>query len=64
MTADGASVIAVVENNKAVQKPVKTGLREAGLVEVEGDGLKEGLTIVTVGAYALPKETKVRILDN
>jgi len=64
VTADGASVIAVVENNKAVQKPVKTGLREAGLVEVEGDGLKEGLTIVTVGAYALPKETKVRILDN
>ena len=62
-TTDGASVIAVVEGDKAIQKPVKTGLREGGLVEVAGDGLKEGMTIVTVGAYALPKETKIRILE-
>lgn len=61
-TTDGASVIALVEGDKAIQKPVKTGLREGGLVEVEGDGLKEGMTIVTVGAYALPKETKIRVL--
>jgi membrane fusion protein (multidrug efflux system) len=63
VTMDGASVIAVVEGDKAIQKPVKTGLREGGLVEVAGDGLKEGMTIVTVGAYALPRETKVRVLD-
>jgi len=42
---------------------VKTGLREGGFVEVEGDGWKEGMTIVTVGAYALPKETKIRVLE-
>ena len=62
-TTDGASVIAVVAGDKAIRKPVKTGLREGGLVEVESDGLKEGMTIVTVGAYALPKETKIRVLE-
>lgn len=62
-TTDGASVLALVEGGKAIQKPVKTGLREGGLVEVEGDGLTEGMTIVTVGAYALPKETKIRVLE-
>jgi len=62
-TDDGASVISVVQGDKAIQKPVKTGLREGGFVEVEGDGLKEGMTIVTVGAYALPKETKIRVLE-
>ena len=62
-TTDGASVIAVVEGDKAIQKPVSTGLREGGLVEIKGDGLKEGMTIVTVGAYALPKETKIRVLE-
>ena len=57
---EGHSVIAVVEGDKATQKPVKAGLRDGGLVEVEGEGLKEGDTVVTVGAYGLPKETKVK----
>ena len=26
-------------------------------------GLSEGQTVVTVGAYGLPKETKVRVLN-
>jgi RND family efflux transporter MFP subunit len=60
---DGQTVIAIVTGDNAKQRPVKTGLREGGLVEVEGDGLKEGITIVTVGAYALPKETKIRVLE-
>ena len=59
--ADEGQVIYVVEGDKAVQMPVKTGLRDGNLVEVEADGLKEGDTIVTVGAYGLPKETKVKI---
>ena len=58
---DGHSVIAVVEGDKAAQKPVKVGVRDGGLVEVESEGLKEGDTVVTVGAYGLPKETKVKI---
>lgn len=60
---EGHNVIAVVEGDKASQKPVKTGIREGDLVEVEGAGLKEGDTVVTVGAYGLPKETKVRVLN-
>jgi membrane fusion protein (multidrug efflux system) len=53
-------VVYVVEGDKAVQTPVKTGLRDGNLVEVMGEGLKEGDTIVTVGAYGLPKETKIK----
>ncbi len=60
--ADG-TVIAVVNNDRAIQKPVQVGLRDGGLVEVSGDGLSEGMTVVTKGAYGLPKETKVRVLD-
>ena len=59
--ADDEQVIYVVDGDKAVQKPVKTGLRDGNLIEVEAEGLKEGDTIVTVGAYGLPKETRVKI---
>jgi RND family efflux transporter MFP subunit len=59
--ADDKTVVYVVEGDKAVQVPVKTGLRDGNLVEIEAEGLKEGDTIVTVGAYGLPKETKVKI---
>lgn len=61
--AEGATVIAVVQHDKAVQKSVKAGLRDGGLVEIEADGLQADMTVVTEGAYALPKETKVRVLD-
>jgi hypothetical protein len=33
------------------------------MIEVEAEGLEEGTTIVTVGAYGLPKETKVKITN-
>jgi RND family efflux transporter MFP subunit len=62
--AEDQAVIYVVEGDKAVQMPVKTGLRDGNLVEVEAQGLKEGDTIVTVGAYGLPKETKVKITNH
>ena len=60
--AEGNTVIALVTGDKAVQKPVKAGLRDGALVEIEGEGLKEGDTVVSEGAYALPKETKVRLI--
>jgi membrane fusion protein (multidrug efflux system) len=60
--AEGRTVIAVVKGDRAVQRPVKAGLRDAGRAEVEGEGLEEGLAVVTEGAYALPPETKVRVL--
>ncbi len=59
---DGVPVIALVNGTTAVQKPVKVGLRDGGLVEVEADGLQAGLTVVTLGAYALPRETRIRVL--
>jgi membrane fusion protein, multidrug efflux system len=59
--ADGQTVVAIVTGGSAKQQPVKTGLRENGLVEIEGQNLKEGETIVTVGAYGLPKETKIKV---
>jgi membrane fusion protein (multidrug efflux system) len=62
-TAGGdAGSIVMVERDKALRKPVKIGLREAGLVEVEGEGLKEGMVIVTEDAYAIPGETKIHII--
>lgn len=60
---DGQSTLSLVEGDKAIQKAVKIGLRDGELVEVEGEGLKEGATVVTLGSYALPKETKVRVLQ-
>ncbi len=61
--SDGKDVIALVEGNKALQKPVKVGFTDAGLVEVEGDDIKEGDTVVTTGAYGLPKDTKIRVMS-
>ncbi|HVY64242.1 MAG TPA: efflux RND transporter periplasmic adaptor subunit [Gammaproteobacteria bacterium] len=60
----GASVIAVVQGDTATQKPVKTGLRDRELIEIEADGLMPDMTVVTEGAYALPAATKVRVLGN
>jgi RND family efflux transporter MFP subunit len=61
---DGASVIAIVEGDTARQKPVKTGLRDDGLIEIEADGLREDMTVVTEGSYGLPRETRVRVIEN
>ena len=60
---EGRSVIALVEGERAVQKPVTLGLRDGAWVEIQGEGIKEGATIVTTGAYGLPKETKIRVLN-
>jgi membrane fusion protein (multidrug efflux system) len=49
----GAAFVALVEDEKAILKPVKVGVRDGDLVEVEGEGLEEGRTIVTEGAYGL-----------
>jgi membrane fusion protein, multidrug efflux system len=60
--AEGATVIALVRDGRAIQTPVKTGLRDGHLVEIEGEGLAADATVVTEGAYALPSETKIRVL--
>ena len=62
VTRDGSSVIAVVEGDSAKQKIIKPGLRDGNLIEVSGDGLQEGMTIVTQGVYGLPPETRIRVV--
>ncbi|HEY5232987.1 MAG TPA: efflux RND transporter periplasmic adaptor subunit, partial [Verrucomicrobiae bacterium] len=61
---NGNSVIALVKGDDATQVPVKIGLRENGWVEVEAQGLKEGDSVVTVGAYGLPDKTKIQIVNS
>ncbi len=60
---DGNSTLSTVAGDTAKQRAVKVGLRDGNLVEVEGEGVTEGATVVTLGSYALPQETKVRILN-
>lgn len=60
-SVDGKSVINLVNDSEATQVPVSIGLRDGGLVEVSGAGLKPGDTVVTVGAYGLPAKTQVRV---
>lgn len=51
--SSGGTFIALIEGEKAVLKPVKAGLREGGMVEVEGEGVEVDQTVVTEGAYGL-----------
>lgn len=58
----GGSEVAVVQGDTAVRTPVKTGIREGTLIEVEGDGLRAGVSVVVQGAYGLPAKSKIKIL--
>lgn len=58
----GHSVIALVNGDEAVQLPVQTGFHENGWVEVAGTGLKDGDSVVTVGAYGLPEKTRIQVI--
>lgn len=62
VTRGGASTIAVVDGDRAVRRPVTVGLRDGNLVEVVGEGLRAGLTVVTTGAYGLPNESRIRVV--
>ena len=54
--------IAVVEGNTAVKRPVTTGIREGTQIEVSGEGLQEGMSVVVQGAYGLPERSQIRIV--
>ncbi len=60
---NGDSVIAVVEREQETHKTVKVGLEENGLIEVIADGLKEGDTVVTAGAFGLPQASRVKVVE-
>jgi membrane fusion protein, multidrug efflux system len=61
---DEGWIISVVEGGRSKRMNVKTGLRDNGMVEVESKGLKEGMTVITLGTYALPDNTNVRVIEN
>lgn len=60
---NGKSFIALVKGDEATRAPVKIGLREDGWVEVESPEIKEGDSVVTVGAYGLPEKTQIKIVN-
>jgi membrane fusion protein (multidrug efflux system) len=59
---DKTALIALVNGNTAKQREVKLGLRDGNLIEIQGEGLREGMTIVTQGVYGLPTETRIRVV--
>ncbi|MCX6583523.1 MAG: efflux RND transporter periplasmic adaptor subunit [Candidatus Aminicenantes bacterium] len=60
---EGKPAIMMVEGEIAVRENVKVGIKDAGLVEIAAEGLKEGLPVVTEGAYGLPDRTKIIIIE-
>lgn len=59
--ADGTTTVMVVgPDQKAHQQTVKVGIKQDDDVQI-AEGLKEGQTVVTEGAYGLPDNTKVSV---
>ena len=59
----GHSTLSLVDGSHSRQVAVQTGLRQDDWVEVTGNDLKPGDSVVTVGAYALPDQTPIHVLD-
>jgi len=62
VTDAAGSTVAVLTGDTAVKRPVKVGVRDGDLAEIEGEGLRAGMTVVTAGAYGLPERSKVRVV--
>jgi multidrug efflux pump subunit AcrA (membrane-fusion protein) len=60
----GHSVMEMVQGDEATQTPVQTGFHENGWVEIDGNGLKAGDSVVTVGAYGLPEKTQIQVVNS
>jgi multidrug efflux pump subunit AcrA (membrane-fusion protein) len=59
---DGGHEVAVVDGDTAVKTRVTLGLREGGVVEVQGEGLKAGVSVVVQGVYGLPAKSKITVI--
>jgi membrane fusion protein (multidrug efflux system) len=59
----GESSVFVVEDGRAVQKPVRTGYASEGMVEI-ASGLSDDEIIVTVGQVGLRPDARVEIIDS
>ncbi len=60
---NGNSVIARVKGVEATQVRVQTGLQEDHWIEITGTNLQAGDSVVTVGAYGLPDQTQIKIVN-
>jgi multidrug efflux pump subunit AcrA (membrane-fusion protein) len=59
--ADGATTVMVVgSDQKAHQQAVKVGIKQDDDVQIV-EGLKEGQSVVTEGAYGLPDNTRITV---
>jgi RND family efflux transporter MFP subunit len=60
---DGHSVVARISGGVARLVEVVPGFHDGDLIEVAGEHLAVGDSVVTVGAYALPSGTRVRVIS-
>lgn len=61
-STEEGSWIVLVDGDRAVRLPVTIGLRDGGWVEVQAEGLAQGMRVVTDDAYSLPEETRIHIV--
>jgi membrane fusion protein (multidrug efflux system) len=47
----------------AVRTRVTMGLREGQLIQVQGDGVRDGMSVVVQGAYGLLPKTKIKVIS-
>ncbi|MDI1293734.1 MAG: efflux RND transporter periplasmic adaptor subunit [Methylobacter sp.] len=63
VSRETGSTIALVKGHTAKQIAITPGLRDGKLVEISGEAIQEGMTVVTQGAYGLPAETHIRVVE-
>jgi membrane fusion protein (multidrug efflux system) len=63
LDADGQQSVYIVQDGKAQQRPIRTGLANGGWIEVV-DGLKGTERVVTVGQAGLKTGTPVKVVDD
>ena len=54
--------VALVQGDMAIRTSVTTGLTEGGHVQVEGNGIHEGSSVVVQGAYGLLPKTRIKVI--
>ncbi|MGH8548461.1 MAG: hypothetical protein ACRERU_07650 [Methylococcales bacterium] len=42
---------------------MRAGIRDGDFIQVDGEGLQAGLSVVTTGAWGLPETTRVHIIN-
>lgn len=58
----GACAVSIVEGDLARRVPVTCGIQEGGMIAIAGPAIREGVVVVSGGAYGIPAESRVRVL--